>query len=224
MQIHPQSDRPTARSVGALFLVSTAAYMLGSQLVDTLLVGPAAGPGLAAHTAQLITGVLLQYVNAAAVVGIGALLFPTLRRHSEAVAIGYVATRLVECVLLLAAGLGTLALLAVPDAPSAAVLLASRTAAYHVAMGALGLGSLPLCLLLFRSRLIPRALALLGLVGYAALLVGSALELYGFDLQLLHNVPGGLFELLLPLWLIAKGFGPTMTILEPATSPRTASI
>jgi len=32
------------------------------------------------------------------------------------------------------------------------------------------------------------------------------LELYGLDLRLLHNLPGGIFELLLPLWLIVRGF------------------
>lgn len=46
-------------------------------------------------------------------------------------------------------------------------------------------------------------------MGYATLLAGSVLELYGLDLRLFHNLPGGLFALLLPLWLIVRGFRST---------------
>ena len=72
------------------------------------------------------------------------------------------------------------------------------------------LGSI-LSFLLYRSRLVPRPIAILGLIGYPVLLVGTSLA--AFDLievtdgvGLLALIPGGLFELILPIWLIAKGF------------------
>src|SRR3712207_771177 len=73
-------------------------------------------------------------------------------------------------------------------------------------MIALGLGSLPFCYLLYRARLVPRWMSVLGLVGYAALVAGSSLELFGNDLAMIHYLPGALFELVLPVWLIVRGF------------------
>jgi hypothetical protein len=65
--------------------------------------------------------------------------------------------------------------------------------------------------LLYRSKLAPRPLAVLGLIGYPVLLAGAALAMFGAtDVQqgtgMLAMLPGGLFELILPIWLLAKGF------------------
>ena len=75
-----------------------------------------------------------------------------------------------------------------------------------------GLGGIILTYLLFVSRLVPRPIAVLGLVGYVSLTIGVPLDLLGLlnmtaGAGLLLVVPGGLFELVfLPIWLIAKGF------------------
>lgn len=204
----------TARAVGGLFLLSTVAYMLGSGMIETLLAGPDVLHQVAAQRGQLVAGVLLQWVNNAAVLGIGVLLFPVLKCHSERVALGYVGTRVLECAFLSLGGVFTLLLAQAGQAELGALLLAGRTTTYQVAMVALALGSLPFCAALYRARLVPRALAALGVLGYAALLVGTLLEVGGFDLHFLHTVPGGLFEFILPLWLIVKGFGSAHT---PAT-------
>ena len=68
-----------------------------------------------------------------------------------------------------------------------------------------------LAYLLFRTRLIPRWIAILGVIGYPVLLIGTVLDLYGVvdvthGAGLVAVVPGGLFELILPIWLLAKGF------------------
>jgi hypothetical protein len=65
--------------------------------------------------------------------------------------------------------------------------------------------------LLYRSKLAPRPLAVLGLIGYPVLLAGAALAMFGAtDVQqgtgMLAMLPGGLFELILPIWLLTKGF------------------
>ncbi len=75
-----------------------------------------------------------------------------------------------------------------------------------------GAGGIIMTYLLLVGRLVPRPIALLGLLGYAALTVGVPLDLLGIlDMNagagLLLLVPGGLFELVfLPAWLITKGF------------------
>jgi Domain of unknown function (DUF4386) len=65
--------------------------------------------------------------------------------------------------------------------------------------------------LLYRSRLIPRPIAILGLIGYPALLAGCVLDMFNLvdltqGIGLIALVPGGVFELILPIWLLAKGF------------------
>ena len=65
--------------------------------------------------------------------------------------------------------------------------------------------------LLLRTRLVPRGLSVLGLVGYPALLLATVLDVLGIvdavaGAGLVGLVPGGLFELLLPIWLFVRGF------------------
>jgi hypothetical protein len=221
------TSKITARIVGVLFLVATATYMAGTGLINSMLTVPNYLANVYPQKAQLITGVLLQFVDAAAVVGIGVLLYPILKKRSETVALGYAGTRILECAFLVLGGIGTLSLVALSQATiqagtasasyavtSAALLVSESHTAYLIAMGVLGLGSLPFCYLLYRSRLVPRALSILGLAGYAALLVGSLLELFGLNLYMLHYVPGGLFELILPIWLILKGFSASPVVPE----------
>jgi len=220
------THKTAARGVGALFLIATVAYMLGSGLLQSVLDGPDALLHAYPQRAQVVLGVLLEYLDAAAVAAIGMLLFPILRRHSESIALGYAATRIIECVLLIVAGIGSLSLITLSQGYGqagaasvqavAAVVTAQSGLAFQVAMIVLGLGSLPFCYLLYRARLIPRALAALGFVGYAALFAGGLAELAGLNLQMLHYAPGGLFELILPIWLIVKGFSPSASVADSA--------
>ncbi len=73
-------------------------------------------------------------------------------------------------------------------------------------MMVLGLSSLLFCYALYRYRLLPRWMALWGLVGYALLGTGAVLEICGMTIGLLLSIPGGLFELVLGIWLLVRGF------------------
>ncbi len=218
-------DRTIGRLLGVSFLLSTVFYMLGSGLIEAVVSTSADLVHDAAATRQLIGGVVLQLMNSAAVVAIGVLFYPIMRRRSEAVALGYVCARVSESLLLAIGALATLMLIGASQAASpelGKLLVEGSRRAYQTAMIALGLGSLPFCALLYRSRLIPRPLSALGLLGYTALLVGSVLEIFGFDLQLLHNLPGGFFELALPIWLLVKGFDSAALAASEAEGPERA--
>jgi Domain of unknown function (DUF4386) len=78
--------------------------------------------------------------------------------------------------------------------------------AFQVAMIALGLGSMPFCYLLYKTKLIPRYISVLGLIGYATLLTAALLEVFGYSTGLVLYLPGALFEIVFPVWLIVKGF------------------
>jgi hypothetical protein len=164
--------------------------------------------------------VFLEFVNAVANVGVGVVLFPILRQHRERMAIGYLATRIIESLLLLVSSLAVLMLVPVgqdllrADAATASELATVATLAvqgYHLAFQsaeiALSVGALTLCYVLYEARLVPRPLAVLGFAGYVALFASGWLYIAGHHtVAPFLYVPGGLFELILPLWLIVKGF------------------
>jgi hypothetical protein len=76
-----------------------------------------------------------------------------------------------------------------------------------------GIGGLIFSYLLYRSKLVPRLISILGLIGYALLFTGTLLDMLGHvDLDgagMIVLLPGGLFEIILPIWLIVKGFNPS---------------
>jgi len=180
-----KTPRMTARVVGVLLLAAFLLYGLGSTLAMS-----------APHGALMTVGLAMMLANCVAIVAIGVLLVPVLRPHSPAVAAVYLATRIFEAAFL---AVGAFAL--------AAGAVGVNVAAYNIAMAGLGIGSLFFCAVLYRSRLVPAFLAVWGLVGYAAFAVGSLLELAGVaGAGLIAAVPGGLFEIFLAVWLIARGF------------------
>lgn len=222
------STRKTAIAVGALFLTQTVSYLTGSALVDSAVGAPDDLANLDETRARL--GVFLEFVNCAAVIGVGVLLYTVLRRYREGMALGYAATKIIESALLFVSALFALLILSIgqeyaraDDANAAQLESLGRLAvdaydlAFQLAMIALGTGSLLLCYVLYRYRLVPRALAVLGFVGYLSLFASGWLEIAGESVAYALYIPGGLFEIAFPLWLIAKGFS------EPAVAPRDPS-
>ncbi len=231
------SSRKTALTVGVLILTATVSYLVGSVLIDSAVDDPNDLRGLDGTTLRV--GVLLEFVNAVAVVGIGVLLFPLLKQHHEGFALGYAGTRVIEAVLLLVSAVGPLLLIALSrdyadaDAARASSLQALGSVAtnlydlaFQMAMIALGTGSLLLCYILYTARLVPRTLAVLGAVGYAALVASGWLAIFGRESGNVLFIPGALFELIFPIWLIAKGFNAGTPVADrraaAATSPATA--
>jgi hypothetical protein len=88
--------------------------------------------------------------------------------------------------------------------------------AYQVAEMSLAVGCVFLCVLLFRTRLIPRWLAVSGLIGYPILMAGAIAEIFGIHIGVMLTIPGMFFELVLPFWLFSKGFQPEAYRGQPA--------
>lgn len=190
------TNKTTARIVGALILIATVTYMLGSGILGSILNAPDYLLHVYPNSTQVVMGVLLEFFDAAAVAAIGIMLFPILRKHNEAIALGYAGTRIIECLLLLVAGISSLSLITLSQGYVQAgtadasyfqafgtSVVAQSGLAFQIAMIALALGSMPFCYLLYRSRLIPRSMSVLGFIGYAALFLGGLLELFGLNLN-----------------------------------------
>jgi hypothetical protein len=223
------SSRATARTVGLLVLGGYLTYGVGTPIATGIASAPDFLSRVGTSTAFTASAVLML-VNSALVIGIGALMFPILRRHSQAVAVGYLATRLFEGIVLAVGVVGLLSLVTVSESYTAgggagepylatlgALLRSGNVLAYNVAMAGLGVGSMFFCFLLYRSNLVPRFLAGWGLVGYAIFAAGCLLELLGVaGAGLVAVVPGGLFEVFFGIWLIAKGFNRSAVAAGPA--------
>lgn len=216
------TDTAIARIVGALFLIALLTYGFGFGLIETLLATERYFEVIATNQATFISGAILMLLNSATVVGIGVMMFPILKRHNIEIAIGYFSTRVIEATLLIVGIVFLLSLLTISQESAGAgaqeaelssalgaLAIRGNYFAFQIAMMVLGTGSLAFCYLLYITRLVPRLLAVLGLIGYLGLLVGAVMEVYGFNVGGISYIPGGLFEVLLPLWLIVKGFNST---------------
>jgi hypothetical protein len=219
------SSRMTdSRLIGALFLVGFLTYGVGSGLATSLVGGSNFLSTIAASQTLLIVGALAMFLNTGVDVAKGVLFFPILEKHSKRTALAYLATMIVEVVLL---SIGVLALLLiVPLAKHAgeagaqtlgSILVQTNATAYQMGEMTLGVGAVFLCLLLFRTQLIPRWLAISGLIGYPILVVGTIAEIFGVHIGLYLTVPGFFFELVLPFWLFFKGFQPQAYQGQPVT-------
>ena len=204
-----QARRKIAVAVGILFVVQMVTAMIGTSLIQAFVDGKTS----AAPTA----GVLLMVCSGIAVVGIGLLMYQVLKVVNQRLAIWYPILRVVELSVSTACGVYLLNQLEV--VPNHLLWVYIPT----------GIGGLVLTYLLFVSRLVPRFIAVLGLVGYASLSLGVPLDLLGvLDMNegagLVLLVPGGLFEfVLMPIWLIAKGFGPTSPVGLPDALERVSN-
>lgn len=187
------SRRKIAVTVGILFVVQMVTAMFGTSLIQAFVDGDTA-------RAPLTLGVLLMMCSGVAVVGIGILMYQVLKDVNRRLAIWYPVLRIVEFAVSAACGVYLLTQLQV--VPNHMLWVYVPT----------GIGGLVLTYLLFVSRLVPRPIAVLGIVGYAVLSLGVPLDLLGVldmnaGLGLALLAPGGLFEVVvLPIWLIAKGF------------------
>ena len=228
------NHRTTARTIGVLYLAGMVVGIGGNILIQSILTAPDPVSTIAANATLLAVGAVLWLITVAGDAAHGVLMFPVLRPHSERMAFGYLAARLMDAMLI--AVMILLILLQIPVGVEylkagssdtsylealSAVLTQGNLYAYEIAMITVGVAGLILCTMFYRTQLLPRPLAVWGLVGYAVLLGGSVLQVLGFHLNSMQAIPGGLWEVFIGVWLIAKGFNTPAVPAEPTTSSTT---
>jgi hypothetical protein len=213
----PGSRMTQSRVIGALFLAGYLAYGVGTGLVTSLVGGSNFLSTIASHQNLGVLGALLILLNTGLDVGKGVLFFPILERHGKRTALAYLSTMIVEVLLLAVGALALLMLVPLSnlhgaDAGVAQVLASlavhANAVAYNTGEASLAVGAIFLCLLLYRTRLIPRWLTISAFIGYPCLLAGSIAEMFGIHIGLMLTIPGTFFEIVLPFWLFTKGFQP----------------
>jgi len=228
------SPRKIAIVTGVFFLITIIASIPALILYGPVLNDPDYIVGAGADT-RVFWGAFLEVITAIANIGTAVTLFPILKRQNEGVALGYIAARVLESTVIV---VGIVSLLSVvtlrqdfagtagADAASL-VMVGKSLVVIHDWTFLLGPGLMPgvngllLGYLMYRSALVPRAMAMLGLVGGPLLFASAIATLFGLYEQV--SVWGGIatlpifaWELTLAIWLIAKGFNPSATASESA--------
>lgn len=206
-----------ARVAGICYLVTFLSSIPALALEHSVL----GHPGYVGPDGRLALGGVLDLVNAAAAVGTAVALYPTLRRRFPALALGFVTSRLVEAAAIVTSVLAILALITVHRGATAAdevalLMVGKCLVAVHDWAFLLGPGLIPavnallLGTILYRSRLVPRIIPIVGLVGAPLLLASATATIFGWNDQLstasgIATLPIGAWELSLGLRLTTKG-------------------
>jgi Domain of unknown function (DUF4386) len=179
--------------------------------------------------ALVATGVVLELFLIISNIGTAVVPFPILKRQNEVGALGYVTARVMECVFIAIGIVSMLAILTVrQDAPSGtdAALGQGLEAVYEwsfrIGPGFIvGVGNgLILGWLMYTSGLVPRWMAMFGLIGGPLLCIAGILVIYdvieaGGPLQGVMTIPEAFWELSLGIYLVVKGFRPSPILEQP---------
>jgi hypothetical protein len=218
-------------------LVAGACYLITFISIPTLaLYGPVRNHrdwilSSGSH-AGLLVGGFLEVIVAVAGIGTAVTLYPVLKRQNEGAALGFVAARVTEAVLIFTGVISLLSLVTLrqdlggANAASLVAIAASHVAVYNwtflLSQSLMpGINALLLGSLLYRSRLVPRVIPVLGLIGAPFLICTVIVTLFGgFKLGFpeLAALPVAAWELSLGVWLVVKGFKPS-----PITADVTAA-
>jgi Domain of unknown function (DUF4386) len=213
--------------IAALFLVTAAASIPGAIVLDSILNASNYLTRVFPNNGAVELGALLWSINNIGIVFIAVFAFGLLRKLDEALAVGYLACRIIEGTIMMVGIAATLLLIPLSQeflqagAPQNSWFLtlgnvlkqAKFLGLTGLSLPMLGLGGLLFTWMLFRSRLVPRGISIVGLIGYTLVLFGSIAGWFG----LIDVAPGGngtifalpvaTFEIiLLPFWLLFRGF------------------
>jgi hypothetical protein len=228
------TNRKSAVIVGIFFIFATVTAIIGLLLYQPILTGPDYLVNGAAHKDQIILGALMELTLAVTAIGTAISLFPILKPYGERIALAHLFFRFLEAIVITVGIVSILSLLTLSQDFVAAA--APDASAYHVSgtllhavytwtsifgpLFFLGLNTLMYSYLLFKSKLVPRPLAVLGLTGAALVLVYGLLVMFGVVVQgsgfTVLALPIAVYEMILAVRLITTGFHSSVIATDSA--------
>jgi len=220
---HPQT---IARVFGVLYLITFITSIPAFFFYAPVLDDPRYIFGGGGGDTSVAFGAFLELLLIIANIGTAVVPFPIFRRQNEILAVGYVTARIVECTFILVGILSLLTVVtlrqeAAAGADAASLLTTGESlVALHEWTRLLGPGfvvgignGLILGYLMYTSRLVPRGMAVLGLIGGPLIIVTGVAVLLGVleegGVWQVAVIPEFLWELLLGIWPIVRGFNPS---------------
>ncbi|MEP7137196.1 MAG: DUF4386 domain-containing protein [Chloroflexota bacterium] len=225
------STRKIAVMTGVIFIIATVAALLAAG-VDPILTGTDYLTQVSANANQVATDALFYLIAAFTSVGIAIAMYPIMKGSNATLAFGSVVFRTIEAVFYMVAVVSLLSLVTLSHQITSAgtadrsslqavgdLLLSLRTHATLAAVFAFSLGAFMYYYLFFQSRQIPRWLSGWGIVATILMMTACVLSLFSDNPitgYILLVLPIALQEMVLAVWLIAKGFNPSAIVSKPA--------
>ena len=220
------STRKIAVITGVVFIIATVASLVAAGLTPAL-TGTDYLTRFSAHTNQVAAGALLYIISAFTSAGIAIAMYPVLKKWNAGLALGSVVFRALEAAFYMVGVVSLLSLLTLgqqfttvgaADRPTLQaignLLLSVRDHAALVAVFAFCLGAFMYYYLFFQSRLIPRWLSGFGIVAIILMMAACVLSLFSGN-RITSYIPLAfpifLQEMVLAVWLIVKGFNPSVS-------------
>lgn len=232
-----KTDRRIATLVGIFFILASSTAILGMLFYQPVLKGPDYLTNGAAHANQVILGALMELTLAVTAIATAIGLFPVLRPYGERIALTHLFFRFFEAVVITIGVIAMLSLLnlsqdfvaaATPDVSTYYVVGGLLHTVYKWAfmLGPLlflGINTMMYSSLLYKSKLVPRPLAAMGITGALLVFGYGMLVMFGVtvqsaDLWVLLAMPIAFYEMILAGWLIVKGFNPSAIVVN-STKP-----
>ncbi len=226
-EVYQETDRNIPRLIGAAFLLQAVA----SAVVGLVLLEPLKLPGdivatmtnYSSHVTQVRAGILGEMVTVTALVILSVLLYLALKDQSHKIAFVALGLRLTEVALLAVSRIATFAFLSTSQAFIAEgqpaylqtvgnLVFETQNIAYSLNMVFFTLGGTLFYYLLYKSRYVPQALAIFGLVAAPLAFIGTVFDLLGVSVPLIVFLPNLPFELAIGLWLLIKGARDTVHV------------
>jgi len=219
------SNRDIAIFVGVLYILAAVTAIIGFALYQPILNDPEYIIKGSANETQVIWGAFNELILAFSIIGISVMMYPIVNKENENIAIGYVCFRLLEAILIIIGIIGLLSIVTLSQefvtsvAPNASsyliagkllVILHNWTFLFGPNL-ALGPSTLMMSYFLYDSKLVPRFISVMGLVGGTLILACALLVMFGVFLQVsiwgaIFAIPVFAYEMSLAVWLIVKGF------------------
>ena len=219
-------DQRLARLFGVLFLLTYLTSIPALALYQPVLDDPAGYITGGGQDNQIYLAALLEFFLLVSGVGTAVVLYPIARRYSEILALGYVGSRIIESIFIAAGMIFMLGVVSLrhdlPGAGDVAFALAAlKDWTFLFGPGFFPLGNgLLLGYLMYRTGLVPRRMAWLGMIGGSLLFVVNVGVLFdlvdaGGTVQSLATVPEFIWELFLGIYCTIWGFRKDSPIIRP---------
>ncbi len=224
MHFSERRQRIDAIITGVFFIAAAATSIIALKLYQ-----PALSGDFLVQTSQnaqaVVFGALNELLLVATAAGTGIMLYPYLRKYNEQLGLAYFCFRLLEAIFIL---IGTLSVLGIVSLSKAYTANPAADKATYTAIGTtliaihdwtfmlgpnfmLGINTFIYSYVFFKSRLIPRAISAIGILGAVMIFIAAHLEMFGVMPQLstggmLMAIPIFVYEMTLAIYLIVKGF------------------
>ncbi len=214
--------KKNSRALGAAFLLQFITSLIsGAFLLEPLLASDSiieTMTNIANHPTQLRLVILLDMITALGIIFLGVMLFITLRKQNEKIALVALGFYILEAALLATSRIATISLLQISQEsvitghPDYLQVIGTTTLESMSFVGGtlhmlvFCLGAILFYYLLDKARIVPRFLSLWGLITVFPCLIATLLNLFGYEVPFLVYVPYVPFEFVVGAWILVKGF------------------